>query len=80
MQADAMNRELLDRTQRSASEKRVALESRALRANTVAPGKFATGRVVIELPTRSRKSPVPLELTLTAGMDQFKFGLTERFD
>lgn len=35
---------------------------------------------MIELPDQSRRNAAPLELTLVAGMDQFKFKLTELFD
>ena len=80
MQADAQNQQLIDRARQVAADNRQALQDRAMRANTLSPGEFIGGQITIELPDQSRRNAAPLELTLVAGMDQFKFKLTELFD
>lgn len=75
--ADEQNARMLAQVEQNNAQERATLESRALRANTLRAGEFTSGMVLIDLPKKSRKRPAILELTLTAGMDEFRFLLQE---
>ena len=78
--ANAESAQMGQQIRHNAALAKAALDQRVLRANTLSPGRGIIGQIPIDLPSNSKRAPAPLELTFSAGTDQFKFTLNEHFD
>ena len=77
---NAENAQMAKQIHDSQALARQSIDQRVLRANTLQPGRGIAGQIPIDLPSNSKRAPVPVQLTFSAGMDQFTFTLNEHFD
>jgi hypothetical protein len=75
--ANAQNQQMIDRMQAQHQQQRAAISERTLRANTVSPGEYISGQILIQLPKRSRKNPAEISMVLAVGMDEVPVTLQE---
>ncbi len=76
-EANRRNDELFAKIRAQSANEQSSIQSRALRANTIAPGNVLYGDIGIALPKSSNSSPVEITLQFRAGSETFEARLRE---